>query len=89
MVCQYEFNPMHMQPVFEVEGRRAQGVRGKAGERKYNVRVVGGAVSEDLFARGLCLPSGTAMSDEDLDRVASVIGGIRRKAAAGSRGRAV
>jgi dTDP-4-amino-4,6-dideoxygalactose transaminase len=33
----------------------------------------GGAVSEDLFARGLCLPSGTAMSDEDLLRVARAL----------------
>ena len=29
----------------------------------------GGAVCEDLFARGLCLPSGTAMTDGDLRRV--------------------
>jgi dTDP-4-amino-4,6-dideoxygalactose transaminase len=37
--------------------------------------VFGGAVSEDLFARGLCLPSGSAMSDEDLWRV---VGATRR-----------
>lgn len=29
----------------------------------------GGGVSEDLFARGLCLPSGTALADDDLRRV--------------------
>ena len=29
----------------------------------------GGAVCEDLFARGLCLPSGTAMGDGELRRV--------------------
>ena len=29
----------------------------------------GGAVCEDLFARGLCLPSGSAMTDGDLRRV--------------------
>jgi len=29
----------------------------------------GGAVCEDLFARGLCLPSGTALTDADLRRV--------------------
>ncbi|MAG93509.1 MAG: aminotransferase DegT, partial [Planctomycetaceae bacterium] len=39
--------------------------------RKQLVR--GGAVSEDLFARGLCLPSGTAMDDADLDRVCDII----------------
>jgi len=32
-------------------------------------RVRGGGVSEDLFERGLCLPSGTQMTEEDLSRV--------------------
>jgi dTDP-4-amino-4,6-dideoxygalactose transaminase len=39
---------------------------------------IGGSVAEDLFNRGLCLPSGTAMTDEDLDRVISVIRRLRR-----------
>ena len=29
--------------------------------------------SDSLFARGLCLPSGTSMSDEDVIRVATLI----------------
>ena len=33
----------------------------------------GGAVCTDLFARGLCLPSGTAMTDTDLRRVAETL----------------
>ncbi|MBM4331214.1 MAG: hypothetical protein FJ117_08340 [Deltaproteobacteria bacterium] len=37
-------------------------------------RVRGGEVSEDLFERGLCLPSGTQMTDEDWERV---VNGIR------------
>ncbi len=36
-------------------------------------RVVGGEVAEDLFNRGLWLPSGTAMTDGDLDRVIETI----------------
>jgi dTDP-4-amino-4,6-dideoxygalactose transaminase len=36
-------------------------------------RVRGGAVSERLFSTGLCLPSGTAMTDSDLERVAGII----------------
>jgi pyridoxal phosphate-dependent aminotransferase EpsN len=44
-------------------------------------RVFGGAVSEDLFNRGLCLPSGSGLRKDDLDRVVS---GIR--AALESRG---
>lgn len=35
--------------------------------------VVGGAVAEALFRDGLCLPSGTAMSEDDLARVAVVV----------------
>ena len=35
--------------------------------------VVGGSVAEALFADGLCLPSGSSMTEEDLDRVCSVV----------------
>jgi len=35
--------------------------------------VVGGAVAETLFRDGLCLPSGTAMTEADVERVAGVI----------------
>ncbi len=40
--------------------------------------VVGGAVAEALFRDGLCLPSGTALTEADLDRVVGVIQGMRR-----------
>ncbi|MBI5633952.1 MAG: DegT/DnrJ/EryC1/StrS family aminotransferase, partial [Nitrospirae bacterium] len=33
----------------------------------------GGSVCEDLFARGLCLPSGTAMTEIDLERIVETI----------------
>ncbi|MBC7448853.1 MAG: DegT/DnrJ/EryC1/StrS family aminotransferase, partial [Hymenobacteraceae bacterium] len=33
----------------------------------------GGAVSEGLFARGLCLPSGNGMTPADLDRVVTAV----------------
>lgn len=36
----------------------------------------GGAVSEDLFARGICLPSGSALTTVDLERIAAVIKGV-------------
>ena len=35
--------------------------------------VVGGHVAEELFARGLCLPSGTAMTTGDILRVTNII----------------
>ena len=37
-----------------------------------SARVWGGSVSERLFAQGLCLPSGTAMTEGDLDRVCGI-----------------
>ncbi|MBM4282702.1 MAG: DegT/DnrJ/EryC1/StrS family aminotransferase, partial [Deltaproteobacteria bacterium] len=61
------WKPMHLQPVFQQLG---------AG-------VVGGAVSEDLFARGLCLPSGSNLSDADVDEVIAIVSGC-----GGPRGRA-
>lgn len=42
------------------------------------VACVGGTLSEDLFARGLCLPSGTALQEADLERVAGIIRGCAR-----------
>ncbi|MBW1939099.1 MAG: DegT/DnrJ/EryC1/StrS family aminotransferase, partial [Deltaproteobacteria bacterium] len=39
----------------------------------------GGAVAEDLFNRGLCLPSGTSMKTEDLERVVDVVKTLRNK----------
>ena len=52
------WKPMHLQPVFR------GATLWKAGEE---------AVSARLFARGLCLPSGTAMTDADLDRVCAIV----------------
>jgi len=38
-----------------------------------DARYFGGNVAEDLFERGLCLPSGTAMTEDDLERVVRII----------------
>jgi dTDP-4-amino-4,6-dideoxygalactose transaminase len=66
------WKPMHMQPVFDVLGYTAQGTRCTE-KARYRARTVGGEVAEDLFNRGLCLPSGTAMTESDLDRVIAII----------------
>jgi len=65
------WKPMHLQPVFEI----TQGARGIAhsDSKRHKARIVGGKVSEDLFKRGLCLPSGTQMTEEDLNRVVNVL----------------
>jgi dTDP-4-amino-4,6-dideoxygalactose transaminase len=48
-------------------------------------RIRGGEVSEDLFQRGLCLPSGTQMKEEDLERVVQGIKKCFRAQEAGLR----
>lgn len=40
--------------------------------------VVGGAVSEQLFAQGLCLPSGSSLTLEELDRICALVEAQRR-----------
>ena len=58
------WKPMHLQPVFagyEVTLPRPLPAR------------EGRSVAETLFRDGLCLPSGTAMSEADLARVVEVI----------------
>jgi len=57
---------------------RVQGLKAEQSKKRYKARIVGGKVAEDLFNRGLCLPSGTAMTKEDLDRVISVMLGCKR-----------
>jgi pyridoxal phosphate-dependent aminotransferase EpsN len=49
---------------------------------------VGGAVSEDLFARGICLPSSSSLTKEEQDRVVAVIRRAARTDAPGARERA-
>jgi pyridoxal phosphate-dependent aminotransferase EpsN len=41
-------------------------------------RVRGGGVSAALFERGLCLPSGSALTDSELERIATVVRGVCR-----------
>lgn len=41
-----------------------------------DAEMVGGSVSEAVFADGLCLPSGSSLTDHDLDRVLDVLTGL-------------
>ena len=63
------WKPMHLQPVFDLSERKAKVER----RRRYTARVIGGHVAEDLFTRGLCLPSGTALQTGEMDRVVSAL----------------
>lgn len=69
------WKPMHMQPVFnpQIASRKGAKAQNNIEKKTYPCRVVGGAVAEDLFERGLCLPSGTAMTEGDLERVIDTI----------------
>jgi pyridoxal phosphate-dependent aminotransferase EpsN len=58
------WKPMHLQPVFS--------------DGPHKAVVVGGAVAEDLFARGLCLPSGSNLEDVAIDEVIDVVRACRR-----------
>ncbi|WP_411037489.1 aminotransferase class I/II-fold pyridoxal phosphate-dependent enzyme [Shinella sp. BYT-45] len=57
------WKPMHLQPVF-------------AGTRYFTAG--NSSVSDDLFERGICLPSGSNMSEEQLDRVISTLKSLLR-----------
>ena len=48
--------------------------------------ILGRGVADDLYARGLCLPSGSNLTESDLERVATV---VRRNAAVGRPPRAM
>jgi pyridoxal phosphate-dependent aminotransferase EpsN len=43
-----------------------------------NCRARGGAVARSIFERGLCLPSGSSLTDQDLDRVVEIVRGQHR-----------
>lgn len=53
------WKPMHLQPYF--------------GECDFITHCENGSVSEQLFERGVCLPSDTKMDEYDLDRVVKII----------------
>jgi len=64
------WKPMHLQPVFDC-GCGTNPTHTK--KKRYKARMIGGSVSEEFFAKGLCLPSGTAMTDHDMDRIIEII----------------
>jgi len=82
------WKPMHLQPVFSTEKSMLTEERerklkaecaGSSDNRLYKIRVVGGEVSEYLFERGLCLPSGTQMSEQDLNRIVRIIQSVHSR----------
>ena len=56
------WKPMHLQPYYE--------------EFDFITLQEQGSIAEDIFNRGVCLPSDTKMTDQDLARVVGVIRGL-------------
>ena len=54
------WKPMHLQPIY----------------KDNDFISVGDNVGEDIFARGLCLPSDIKNTPEDMERIISVIKGL-------------
>jgi pyridoxal phosphate-dependent aminotransferase EpsN len=48
-------------------------------------RIRGGAVAAELFEKGLCLPSGSSLAEEEQDRVIAIVRSCSRASARGSR----
>ena len=69
--------PMHLQPVFGggMRDSRCEIRDARTGNKGYEVKVIGGEVAEDLFKRGLCLPSGTAMTDVQIQQISDTVKG--------------
>jgi pyridoxal phosphate-dependent aminotransferase EpsN len=68
------WKPMHAQPVFRGARLIAAGALHATGGD-----VPHGTVADELFARGICLPSGSRLRDEDRERIVKVIRGVCRE----------
>lgn len=73
------WKPMHMQPIFRMNGFVTREGDGRA---KTNAYISGGAtgkdgmpldVSMDIFHRGLCLPSDNKMTAEEQDKIIEIV----------------
>lgn len=73
------WKPMHMQPIYRMNGFVTREGNGRA---KTNAYIAGGVVGKDgkpldvgidIFHRGLCLPSDNKMTPEQQDRIIEVI----------------
>jgi len=65
------WKPLHLQPVFRIDGLNLK--YNNQTKKTHPARVVVGGVSEDIFNRGLCLPSGTALTRDELNRIIDII----------------
>lgn len=66
------WKPMHMQPIYRMNGFITADGNGRA---RTNAYIAGGCadVGMDIFERGLCLPSDNKMTPEQQDRIIEVV----------------
>ena len=70
--CRPIWKPMHMQPLYRMNGFVVRDGNGRA---RTNAYIAGSAadVGADIFQRGLCLPSDNKMTPEEQDKVIEII----------------
>lgn len=66
------WKPMHMQPIYRMNGFVTRDGNGRGGSNAY---IAGESidVGADIFARGLCLPSDNKMTEEEQSRIIQVV----------------
>lgn len=67
------WKPMHMQPIYASNGFVTKSGDGRGGSDVYGRNDGDGAVSTDLFERGLCLPSDNKLEQGQQDLVIEVV----------------
>lgn len=68
------WKPMHMQPVFRMNPFITRDGDGRARTNAY-IEGEGRDIGNDIFSRGLCLPSDNKITAEEQDRIIEIIKG--------------
>lgn len=66
------WKPMHMQPIYRMNGFITREGNGRGGSNAY-IPGQSADVGADIFARGVCLPSDNKMTEEEQNRIIEVI----------------
>ncbi len=73
------WKPMHMQPIYRLNGYITRNGNGRAGTNAYSLNASIGKdgksldIGMDIFNRGLCLPSDNKMTEEQQDKIIKVV----------------
>ena len=67
------WKPMHLQPVYRMNGFVTENGNGRGRSNAYIVGEKRGDVGEDIFARGVCLPSDIKMTVGEQEKVVELI----------------